>query len=84
MAYDATSLSQLEYANGFTLWHYRSADTAVTIAASGYFNVASHMLRTGDMIFATVDTGGTPQNGIFVVDSNTGGVVDASNLTVFS
>jgi hypothetical protein len=26
MAYDPTNLSALSYANGFTLWHYKTTD----------------------------------------------------------
>jgi hypothetical protein len=39
------------------------------------------MLRVGDMILANVDTSGTPGAGIFLVNSNSGGVVDIANLT---
>ena len=33
MAYNAAHLSVLAYANGFTLWHYKTADTAATALA---------------------------------------------------
>ena len=39
------------------------------------------MLRVGDMILANVETAGTPGAGIFLVNSNVGGVVDVANLT---
>lgn len=46
-------LSALAYADGFTLWHYRtSTDTRTTLSAQGYFAAASHMLRPGDIILA--------------------------------
>lgn len=81
MAYNPHNLSVLAYANGFTLWHYTTADTAATADTTGYFNAAAAMLRVGDMIFANVDTAGTPGAGIFLVNSNIGGVVDVANLT---
>ena len=81
MAYNPQNLSVLAYANGFTLWHYTTADTAVAADTTGYFNGAADMLRVGDMIFANVDTAGAPGAGIFLVNSNAGGVVDVANLT---
>lgn len=83
MAYEPNSLSALAYANGFTLWHYRTADIAGDVDASGYFNAAANMLRVGDFIIANTDTGDTNQSGVFIVKSNAGGVVDVSNITAF-
>ncbi len=81
MAYSSENLSVLAYANGFTLWHYTTTDSAATADTSGYFNSAAEMLRVGDMILANVDTTGTPGAGIFLVNANSGGVVDVANLT---
>lgn len=50
MAYDSNNLSALTYANGFTLWHYKTKDLAEKTLASGYFHKASSMLRIGDAI----------------------------------
>ncbi|MBL4721075.1 MAG: hypothetical protein JKY20_08095 [Alphaproteobacteria bacterium] len=83
MAYDSKNLSVLAYANGFTLWHYGTDDTAATVDTSGYFNAATDMLRVGDMIMANADIDGTPSNGMFVVNANAASVVDVANLTVF-
>jgi hypothetical protein len=81
MAYKSKDLSVLAYANGFTLWHYTTADTAGQTDTVGYFNSANEVLRVGDMILANVDTLATPKAGIFLVRSNTGGTVDVANLT---
>ena len=59
MAYNPHNLSVLAYANGFTLRHYTTVDTAATADTTGYFNGAAAMLRVGDMIFANVETAGT-------------------------
>jgi hypothetical protein len=83
MAYDSKNLSVLAYANGFTLWHYGTVDTAADVDTVGYFNDASDMLRIGDMIVANADTDGTPGNGMLVVNANAAGVVDVADLTVF-
>ena len=48
---------------------------------AGYFSTASDMLRVGDMIMSNIDTDGTPQAGILLVASNSGGTVDVANLT---
>lgn len=79
MAYLSKDLSVLAYANGFTLWHYVTADAATVVDGAGYFNAATDMLRAGDMILANANGG----NGVFVVATNTGGEVDVTNLTPF-
>ncbi len=81
MAYQSKDLSVLAYANGFTLWHYTTADAANTVDTSGYFNAASTMLRVGDIVVANVDTAGTMKAGLFLVSANAGGVVDVNDLT---
>jgi outer membrane protein assembly factor BamB len=80
MAYSSKNLSALAYANGFTLWHYKTPDPALQVDNTGYFNGAATMLRPGDFIMANTNTGGTVQSGVFIVRTNTGTVVDVSNL----
>ena len=78
MSYDSRNLSVLAYANGFTLWHYTTADdAAATVAGNQYFNTAVDMLRVGDIILANVTDGA----GIFVVASNDGTDVDLTDMT---
>lgn len=81
MAYLSKNLSVLAYANGFTLWHYTTPDTAATVDTAGYFNAASEMLRIGDMILANVESEGTMKAGIFLVNANAGGIVDVADIT---
>ena len=80
MAYDASNLSALTYANGFTLWHYKTPDSAAAVDTTGYFNEAASMLRVGDFIFANANIDATVESGVFVVASNSGGVVDVSDI----
>ena len=80
MAFDKNNLSVLAYANGFTLWHYKTADTAATVDTAGYFNTASEMVRVGDMVLANT----AASNGIFVVNANSAGVVDVADIVNFS
>jgi len=56
MSFTARELSVLAYANGFTLWHYRTA--ADDLLGAGYFDSAQELLRQGDQIIA--NTGGAP------------------------
>ena len=81
MAYLSKNLSVLAYANGFTLWHYTTPDTAATVDTAGYFNAASEMLRVGDMILANVEADGAMKAGIFLVNANAGGAVDVADTT---
>ena len=73
MAFTASELSVLAYANNFTLWHYVTADDDVT--TSGYFDGAASMLRVNDLIIANVDTDGTPATVFYVVTANDGSAV---------
>ena len=41
----------MAYANGFTFWHYKSAeDGNGDMTGAGYFNAAADLLRPGDML----------------------------------
>lgn len=55
--YDPNHLSALTYANGFTLWHYKTDDTAAVVERPGYFDAARTMLRTGDFIMINAADG---------------------------
>lgn len=56
MALQTRNLNVLAYANGFTLWHYTTIDTASEIHQKGYFDDADQLLRSGDLI--VTNTGG--------------------------
>lgn len=57
MAFASRELSVLAYANGFTLWHYRSAaDAMAAITGAGYFNPAAETLRVADMLVLEDET----------------------------
>jgi uncharacterized heparinase superfamily protein len=65
MAFDQKNLSYLSYANGFTLWHYRTEDAARDVHEDCFMD-ARDMMRFGDMImvnFSDVD-------GIFAVQAD--------------
>jgi hypothetical protein len=81
MAFQSKNLSVLAYANGFTLWHYSTTDTAADVDTVSYFDTAADMMRVGDMVLANIDTDGTPGSGIYLVNANTSGVVDVADMT---
>ena len=83
MAYRSKDLSALAYANGFTLWHYRTSDGAADVDNAGYFNGASRMLRVGDFVLLNAGTDLAPTFGVLVVAANANGTVDVANLTSF-
>jgi hypothetical protein len=83
MAFRAKDLSALAYANGFTMWHYRTGDAAAEVDNAGYFNAASRMLRVGDFVMLNAGVGGVPSNGVVVVVANANGSVDVANVTSF-
>jgi|HubBroStandDraft_4_1064222.scaffolds.fasta_scaffold48326_4 hypothetical protein len=53
------NLAVLQYANAFTLWHYKAgADTVANVLAPNYFADASDMIAVGDMmLISAVDEG---------------------------
>jgi hypothetical protein len=77
MAFKASDLSVLAYANNFTLWHYTTTNTAAEVVAASYFNNAVDMLRVNDLIITNVDTDGTPATNFYIVTGN-----DGSSVTV--
>lgn len=78
MAFTIRNLSVLQYANGFTLWHYKSGNDNLADTSSGsYFNDASDMLMAGDMIMLSVKDGGR----IVVVSSAKGENVSTAPLS---
>jgi hypothetical protein len=69
MAFAIRNLSVLAYANGFTLWHYKTAvEMRETISLPGFFAAAGDMLTAGDIIMVSAKNGGAmlfvlPQEG---------------------
>lgn len=59
MPFSARELSVLAYANGFTLWHYRTADPLAALLApdGSYFAAADELLRPGDQILLSLAAG---------------------------
>jgi hypothetical protein len=58
MAFTIRNLSVLAYANGFTLWHYKSGKDPLEAVSSGnYLADASDMLTAGDLIMLTAADG---------------------------
>ena len=75
MTYQSSGLSAISYANGFTLWHYRTNDRADDVLSNCYFNAATKMLRQGDFMFITAGIDNLPHHGMVVITSNAGGKV---------
>lgn len=81
MPYQPQDLSALSYANGFTLWHYRTSDPAAEVDTAGYFTGAVRMLRVGDFILCNSGLDSAPASGVLIVAANDGVTVDVTNLS---
>lgn len=81
MAYKASDLSVLAYANAFTFWHYTTPDASATVTTAGYFNSAADQVRVGDLIIANMSTGGSMVTKFYIVTANTGSAV---TITLYS
>jgi hypothetical protein len=54
MAFAIRDLSVLAYANGFTLWHYKTGKDSLTgVSGAGFFADASDMMAVGDMVMVS-------------------------------
>lgn len=87
MAYNIDGLSpagaQSKAGDAPQMWTYKSADAKATVAASGYFNDVSSVLKVGDLVMI-YDTA-TPAASLHIVLTNTAaGVVDVSAGTDIS
>ncbi len=59
MTFAVRNLSVLAYAQGFTLWHYKAPASRIEdVSAPDYFEPASEMLATGDMLMVSAADGG--------------------------
>ena len=79
MAYNIDGLSpagaQSKAGDAPQMWTYKSADAKATVAASGYFNSVSSVLKVGDLVMI-YDTA-TPAASLHIVLTNSAaGVVD--------
>lgn len=52
-------LSVLNYANGYTSWHYKPVGTSVlSVFAPGFFRDATELLAAGDLVVVSSAEGG--------------------------
>jgi hypothetical protein len=70
MAFSVRNLSVLAYANGFTLWHFKS-EALPAVDAPGFFDAAADLLASGDIMMVSAPDGAR----IAVVDRKAGGVM---------
>lgn len=82
MAYQSKNLSALAYANGFTLWHYRTEDNIGSGPDVGYFDGASRMVRVGDFILVNDVFAGMSRSGVLVVTGNELGKVTTATVAM--
>ena len=77
MAFAIRNLSVLAYANGFTLWDYKSGkDPLSHVQAVDFFADAADMLSEGDMMMVSASDGGR----ILCVATGSGGEIATSSL----
>jgi hypothetical protein len=58
MAFVIRNLSVLAYAHGFTLWHYKTDQPLDSVASAHFFDPASEMFASGDMMLISAPDGG--------------------------
>jgi hypothetical protein len=57
VAFNARNLSVLAYANGFTLWLYKTRDRLCDTESARYFGAAADLVTNGDMVMVTAADG---------------------------
>lgn len=56
MAFKNRDLSVLQYAmTGWTAWHYQTKDSLETVEKDGYFEPVKSLMRSGDVIYLTLN-----------------------------
>ena len=80
MSFQTKNLSVLQYANGYTGWHYTTTDTAEDVDSVGYFNDASDMLKAGDTIMLNANIDGVLVGGHLLVACIDDGIVNIAVL----
>lgn len=68
MAFDPFNLSAVSYANGFSLWHYKTSDTWAEILRPNYFDQFPH-LCVGDLVVVNAAIHMRTMTGVLVVVS---------------
>jgi len=89
MAYSSTNLQpiggQAKAGNAPQIWSYTTTDAHGTVDGSGYFNSAASVLKVGDLILVVVTSSGAVSTaGWHVVMTNTGSVVNVSDVTALT
>lgn len=80
MAFKNQDLSVIAYANGFTLWSYKTNDTITTTKTAGYFNEISSFAREGDMILTISSSGQASTVAILYVSKISSSIVTVSDV----
>ena len=83
MAYLSKDLSALGYANGFTLWHYRTSRPRRRGRQCRLFQRRQPHGPRRRLHPAQCRPRSEPTHGVVVVVANAGGVVDVTNVTTF-
>ena len=83
MAYDSNNLSALTYANGFTLWHYKTPDAAAVVDSTGYFNEAAACCGSATSSSPTPTSARPSRPACSSSTRTAGGVVDVADITGF-
>lgn len=75
MAFQNKNLSVVAYANGFTLWQYKTEDTIQELL-SGYFTTVADLMAVGDIIIINARN----ENGIRAITKIENKHVELGNL----
>lgn len=75
MAFQNKNLSVIVYANGFTLWQYKTEDTMQELL-SGYFTTVADLMAVGDIIIINAGN----ENGIRAITKIENKHVELGNL----
>ena len=78
MAFKNKNMSVIAYANGFTLWHYKSDDNMQIISMNGYFMPIHSLMAIGDIIIINAQDG-TAIKAVKKMDSSSS-VLEVGNL----
>lgn len=80
MAFKNQDLSVIAYANGFTLWSYKTTDTMTATKTAGYFDQITSFAREGDMILTVCSSSKSSNVAILYISKLSSNTVSVSDI----
>ena len=69
MTVSVNNIAVIAYANGFTIWHYKTTENKNTLLSDGYFSTMKNSFMKGDIIIAITETSSDAKANMLLVSN---------------